>query len=84
MIQTDVNQHHPTIYKLIELFRLEQRNTEVINIQLDTGDKYEKTNKSKRREDRINAVLVSYNKKEVLQYLDNMTMAMDFIENNGL
>ena len=53
----------PSIYKLIEQFRLEQRNTEILDIQLETGDKYEKSNKSKRREERIRSVLDSYDKK---------------------
>ena len=56
--------------KLVEQFRLEQRNTEII--YLCSGDECEKKRSSLEKDKKLKLLAKSYDKKNVISYLKNI------------
>ena len=63
---------HPTINKLIEQFRLEQQNTELLIVQLNSGDIYNKRKKNRDSAAVLKKIVSKYNKDNLLDYIDTI------------
>ena len=63
---------HPTVYKAAEQFRVEQKNTEIVIAQLNSGDFYEKTKKSRDYNEVLKTAVLKYSEMELMEYLDSI------------
>jgi hypothetical protein len=67
---------HPTLNKLIEQFRVEQKNTDILRVQINTGDAYVQKPKHKMTADSIKAVALKYDKANLSEYLTNISLLL--------
>ena len=75
-IQLDVNSNL-TLNKLINLFRNEQGNTETKIVQILSGDVYEKSKKSLKKDTNLLNLCKKYNKETILQFLTSCALLLD-------
>ena len=70
----------PTVNKFVYQLLAEQNHTEVLKSQLFSGDKYEQKPAEYSKLQRLWRVVVSYSSKSILDYLNNITGALDNVE----
>jgi len=67
---------HPIINKIIQQFRLEQKNTEVLYAQLESGDVYHRKQSEVDKRQKIKEILKNYKKQDLLGFLDSLGKLM--------
>jgi hypothetical protein len=67
---------HPTFTKLVDHFRAEQNNTEVILAQIRSGDKYKPTITQKRKDDAVKDLMANYSFEMLFEYFDNLILIL--------
>jgi putative heme degradation protein len=67
---------HPTFTKLVDHFRAEQNNTEVILAQIRSGDKYKPTITQKRKDDAVKDLMANYSFEMLFEYFDNLILML--------
>ena len=63
---------HPTVYKLINQFRIEQKNTELLYAQIKSGDNYRRKQAEVDKRKKLFNLCSSFNKQDLKNYLDEM------------
>jgi hypothetical protein len=67
---------HPTLNRLIENMRLEQKNTEILIVQINTGDTYQQRLTHKTRADSIKSVAMKYQNNGLKDYIDKISLLL--------
>ena len=65
---------HPTIYKLVNQFRIEQKNTEILFTQIQSGDVYHRKKSEVDKRQKIFQLCKNFNKNDLTIYLDEMIL----------
>ena len=73
---TEENQSHLTVNKCIDLFKLEQSNTENWLANLESGLIVKRKKQSVLKEEKIFNLLSTYNHENIASYLENMSLNM--------
>ena len=63
---------HPTVYKLIRHFQLEQKNTEVLLSQLKVGDIYDRKKENVSKDQKIFTIISNYKRENIKDVFDNL------------
>ena len=69
---------HPIINKLVEQFRLEQKNTEIIMAQLKSGDSYEKRKRNQEANLILKETVGLYETLSLKDYLERIVALIYF------
>ena len=67
---------HPTVNKLIQQFRLEQKNTEVLLSQLEVGDNYSRKKNVIAKDEKIFDLVSQYNKKDLNNFMNSLCLVL--------
>ena len=65
---------HPSFNKLVEQFRLEQNNTEVLHAQIEAGDVYERRKEFLEKDAKIKDALMNCNKRNVISVIKQLML----------
>ncbi|RNA13053.1 hypothetical protein BpHYR1_050011 [Brachionus plicatilis] len=68
---------HQTVFKVIEHFRLEQKNTDVLRIQLLSGDEYKRNSKEELKDEKIKAGLKTFSRENVIKWLNDFILLLE-------
>ena len=69
---------HPTFNKLVEQFRLEQKNTDVVYAQLKSGDKYMSSKKLLEKDAAVKELVEKfYSFDKLFEFLDRLILILD-------
>ncbi|CAF0945502.1 unnamed protein product [Brachionus calyciflorus] len=66
------NKKHLSVFKIIEMFRLEEKNTNIRYIQLSSGEVPKRKNKSIQKDEAIKNTLKNFDPKLIKEYLCNI------------
>ena len=65
---------HPSFNKIVEQFRLEQNNTEVLYLQIQAGDNAVRNKIEVKRDEAIKQILLNYKKKEMMEAIAQLVL----------
>ena len=65
---------HPTIFKLINQFRIEQKNTELLYAQIKSGDTYRRKASEIEKRKKIFSVCSKFSKSDLDNFLEEMLL----------
>jgi hypothetical protein len=68
---------HPTFTKLVEQFRVEQQNTEVILAQIKSGDKYTINKNQLKKDEAVKQLISDYSFDRLFDYFDRLILVLD-------
>ena len=69
-----VVKNHPTLYKLINHFRIEQKNTELLHAQIKSGDFYKRKNSEVDKRRKLFNLCKSFDKNNLTNYMDEVIL----------
>jgi hypothetical protein len=67
---------HPTVNTLIQQFRLEPKNTEVLLSQLEVGDNYSRKQNVIAKDEKIFDLVSQYNKKDLNNFMNSLCLVL--------
>ncbi|RMZ96603.1 hypothetical protein BpHYR1_028538, partial [Brachionus plicatilis] len=67
---------HQTTYKLIEQFRIEQKNTDVLTIQIQSGDEFKRKNKEVQKDELIKRSLKDFKRDNFEKWAENFILLL--------
>ena len=67
---------HQTVFKLVEQFRLEQKNTDILRVQLMCGDVYKRKKKEVSKDEAIRTCVLSFNRDNLSSWLEKLILLL--------